>query len=471
MLKAHSLFLLFFFLVATGVAQQLDVSALDRSFSALLQTDRLKHGTASLTVTNAATGEVLYSKNSDMAMAPASTLKTLTSILGYQTLGDAYTWDTKLMYSGQIRNGILQGDLIIVGGGDPTLGSDRYTQAKPEVLLRRWVAAVRNAGIRKIAGRVIGDDSLFGSETIPQGWIWQDIGNYYGGGASSLSWCENQFGISITPGRSAGSAVSVRALEQIDDLTIVNEVVTGAAGSGDNVYAYSAPFTNIVYLRGTYASDLKKIVRLSLPDPAKQLACTLHESLEAGGIDITAGPTTCRALTAKGVLLPNPGNTIDVYHSPAYAEVVYWLNQKSINLYAENILKTIALKTYGKASFDNGSKALAKFVTQQLKMDDTAISVLDGSGLSPENRVTTAVMAGSLSFAYRQSWFDSFYRSLPLYNGLKMKSGSIRNVLCYAGVQKNKGGQPLCFSIITNNYNGSTTYIKSRLFNVLDLLK
>lgn len=450
--------------------QSLDVNSLDKAFSAFLLDDHIKHGQASLSVINGATGELLYSRNAETGMAPASTLKVLTSILGYKTLGPGFKWQTRLAYTGTINKGILDGDVIVIGGGDPTLGSDRFAQSAPSALLKRWTVALKNLGITHIKGRIIGDDSLFGSDVIPQGWIWQDIGNYYGGGASSLSWCENSFDINIRPGRSKGSAVSISVSDPVPGLRLVNEVSAGALGSGDNVYAYSAPFTDIAYVRGTYAIDLTKPVKLSLPDPAFKLAADLRSALVSGGVLVTGEASTTRRLSLRGES-PAATKVIDTYESPEYDRVVYWLNKKSINLYAENILKTISLKSHGASDFKSGAKLLSAFAEQELGLDPAAISVLDGSGLSPENRVTTLCMARSLAYARKQDWYSSFYNSLPLYNGMSMKSGSIRNVLCYAGVQTNKGGQPLCFAIITNNYSGSTSYIKAKLFAILDKLK
>src|SRR5690606_17638082 len=119
-------------------------------------------------------------------------------------------------------------------------------------VLKRWVDAVRKAGIKHISGKVIADDRLLGTETIPIGWIWQDMGNYYGAGVSAVNWDENEFGILFKPGKRPGDPVTfLRTEPAIRNLRIVNEVITGKAGSGDNVYVYSAPFSKTVYLRGT----------------------------------------------------------------------------------------------------------------------------------------------------------------------------------------------------------------------------
>src|SRR5690606_37729318 len=139
------------------------------------------------------------------------------------------------------------------GSGDPTLGSDRFKQSHAEVLLSRWVASIKAKGIKKIEGRIIGDDLLFKGQQAPGGWTWIDMGNYYGAGVSSLNWRENTFNVVLTAGSKEGEAVKlVRTEPDVSYLTVLNEVKTGKAGSGDQVYGYSAPYSSIIHLRGTY---------------------------------------------------------------------------------------------------------------------------------------------------------------------------------------------------------------------------
>jgi len=448
------------------------VSGIEKAYSKFENDPQLTYGLGSLTVLNAETGKVVFSKNGTIGLAPASTLKTVTSITAFNLLGSDFKWETTLGYTGTIANGILSGDIIITGSGDPTLGSERYSQSKREVLLNAWKTAIKNAGIKKINGRIIGDDNLFGTQIIPLGWIWQDIGNYYGAGASSLSWKENQFGVKFKAGKQQGELTTVtESTISLPQLKLINEVITGSPGSGDNVYAYSAPFTDIIYLRGTYGIDLKKTIMVSTPDPALSLSYDLKEILNNDGISVNGVTTTTRRLDLAKENYSKPAHILNAYSSPSLIQTVYWLNQKSINLYAENMLKTIALKQ-GKASItENGVAEVQKFWYGKMKISPNAMAILDGSGLSPENRITTMAMASILQSTTKEPWYKYFYESLPLNNGMRMKSGSIRNVLAYAGYHKSASGTPLVFAFITNNYSGSTSAIKQKMFNVLDELK
>ncbi len=466
--------LLCFFLLAgyTGVYAQSLQKKIEAAYSIFEGDSQLKYGLSSLTVLNAETGEVLFSKNEGTGLAPASTLKTVTSITAFNLLGRDFTWETTLGYSGTISNGILNGDLILTGSGDPTLGSQRYDQSDPGVLLSRWTAALKRTGISKIQGRIITDDHLFGTQSLPLGWIWQDIGNYYGAGPSSVNWKENEFGLQIKPGARVGEPVVLQGTEpRLDYLKIVNEVTTGKSGTGDNVYAYSAPYTDIIYVRGTYGIDLKKTIMASCPDAAFELALQLKGRMADNGIVVSGSATTVRRINLEtGVFLPT-SVIIDRYHSPELSKVIYWLNQKSLNLYAESILKTIAVKQGREGSFNEGVGAVQAYWNKKAAIDPNSLDILDGSGLSPENRITTLTMAKVLQSAWKEPWFNSFYESIPVYNNMKMKSGSIRNVLAYAGYEKSADGTPLVFSFITNHYNGSSSSIKQKMFKVLDVMK
>jgi len=464
-----------FFLILLFITNQLWSQSLNQkitsAYSALENDPQLKYGLSSLTVLNAETGEIIFSKNGKTGMAPASTLKTVTSATAFYVLAQDFKWETTLGYNGSITNGILKGDLIITGSGDPTLGSDRYPETKADLIIEKWTDAIKKTGIKKIEGRIIANDSLFGTQIIPQGWIWQDIGNYYGAGATSLSWRENEIGVNFKAGTKVGTPTQVTDLSSsFYDLKVINEVLTGGPGSGDNVYAYSAPYTDIVYLRGTYGIDLNKTIKISAPDPALQLAIELRTKLSTAGIPVL-NATTWRKLNSEAKIFKPATSTINTHLSPALSQVVYWLNQKSLNLYAENILKTIAVKQGKPGTFEDGTQVIENFWRDKILIEPNSLNILDGSGLSPENRVTTETIARILQSAKKESWFNNYYESFPLYNNTKMKSGSIRNALCYAGYEKTPGGIPVTFSIITNNYNGSTTSIKQKIFKVLDVLK
>ncbi len=464
--------LLFLFVSLNSFGQVLG-DRIAKAFAAFESDPQLQYGISSLTVLDATTGQVVFQKNEHTGLASASTLKTVTAATAYYLLGPDFKWETKLSYTGHIENGILKGDLYVNGGGDPTFGSWRFPGTKREVILSNWISAIRQAGIRQIQGRVIADDSLFGTQTLPVGWTWQDMGNYYGAGPNSLTWHENQFELSFKAGSRVGAPADIiRVSPVLRDVTLVNEVTTGKPGTGDNVYIYSAPYSGVIYVRGTYAIDLKKVISGSVPDPAFQLAAELADTLAEAGVAVKGSFTTLRKLAMVGGIPGAERSTVLATHvSPDFSAVNYWFNQKSINLYGEHILRTLAWKKSGKPETAEGVKVLQNFWSEKCGIDAGAINIMDGSGLSPGNRITTFAMAKVLQTIRSEPWFGSFYEGLPVYNAMKMKSGTINDVLAYTGYQTSVSGESLVFSFLVNNYNGSASAVRQKMFKVLDVLK
>jgi D-alanyl-D-alanine carboxypeptidase/D-alanyl-D-alanine-endopeptidase (penicillin-binding protein 4) len=297
-----------------------------------------------------------------------------------------------------------------------------------------------------------------------------DVGNYYGAGTSGLCWRENQFDIKLKTGPVNTPIGILRTVPNTPYLNYKSELLNAPSGTGDDAYAYLPVGTKLMYLRGTYAQDQeKKSISVAVPDPAYDAAYRLTDTLKRLGFTITGEPESVLSLNAANQPLPTISNNLTTISSPQLSKIVYWLNQKSINLYAEQLLKTIAWKSGKQPSTDNGVGVEQDFWKAR-GIDPHSLNVVDGSGLSPGDRVTTMTMATILKSAKGTDWYPDFYESLPVYNNMKMKSGSILNVLTYAGYQTHNGRE-LCFSIMVNNFNGSGKGIKEKMFRVLDELK
>ena len=469
MLKKPTLLLLLFLHGLLAVAQS-PVQKLESAFKELTSDPQTRHALVSLCVLDAETGKMLFGKNEEIGLATASTLKTITSATALSILGKDFQYQTTVGYSGTINaDGLLDGDLIILGGGDPTLGSWRYPNTREGLILDQWVKAVKEAGIKKIKGRVIGDDSVWDSQNTPDGWIWQDIGNYFGAGASGLSWRENQFDIHLRANQADNSVTVLKAVPAMPYLKIVNELKAGSRGTGDNVYAYLPPLGSTAYLRGTWAIGIAKSgISASLPDPAFDAAFRLQDTLKRIGITVSTAPATGRQLKSDQQSIPKLTKKLVTISSPTLSEIVYWFNKKSVNLYGEHMLKTLAWKTGKTVSTANGAAVVIDHWAEK-GLDKSALNILDGSGLSPATRVTTSAMAKILFQAQKESWFPEYYASFPDNNGMKIKSGTIMDVSAFAGYHTDSKGNKYIVVININNYSGSG--INRKLFKVLDALK
>jgi len=177
------------------------------AYQSFIANPALENGMASLTVLNAKTGELIFQENGKVGLPTASTLKVITAITALDLLGADYTFKTNLYYTGKIDSvGVLNGDILIEGSGDPTLGSENYPENSGDALLNKWKQAIKDLGITGINGKILANDDLYNGYTAPGSWTWTDLGNYYGAGISSLNWRENKFGVNVIPGKTGQPA-------------------------------------------------------------------------------------------------------------------------------------------------------------------------------------------------------------------------------------------------------------------------
>ncbi|MCJ8210289.1 D-alanyl-D-alanine carboxypeptidase/D-alanyl-D-alanine-endopeptidase [Mucilaginibacter sp. RS28] len=450
-------------LSGTAFAQSLTQN-LQSAFTRLQQDAQSTYASVSLTVLDAKTGEVVFTANPNMGLATASTMKTITTITAMNILGPDYRFKTTLGGDGSLgADGTYNGNIIINAGNDPTLASFRWEETKESFVLNEFVNAIKKAGIKKITGKII----AMGINHEPDGWIWADMGNYYGAFPNNLCWRENAYDILLRPTQPGKPVTFAGTVPAMPYLKFYNELTTGAAGSGDNANAHLPVNSNNVFLQGTYAIDEQKHkISAALPDPPYEAARRLKDTLEKAGITVSGGAMSETInVTQNNNANIHMGQTFVTHQSPPLKKVIYWLNQKSINLYAEQLMLAMgdSLKT------DDYTSVVKNFWKGR-GIDVNSLNMKDGSGLSPGNRVTTMTMAKILQSARKETWFPDFFASLPVYNNMHMKSGYINNVLAYAGYQTHQGRE-LCFSIIINNFNGSTSAIRPKLFKVLDELK
>src|ERR1051326_6032939 len=239
-------------LLVIGATAQSVASKLQRAYQQFESDSQLRHAISSLYVINERTGEIVFDKNSQIGLAPASTQKIITATTAFELLSKDYKYKTEVGYSGTIVGGVLKGNLHIVGSGDPTLGSSRYAASKRDSVMNKIFSMLKFHGINKISGDVILDDSKFSFQPLPGGWIWDDIGNYYGAGVWALNWNENQYDLLLKPGLKEGDSVELLGTEpKLEIYSLTNLLRSGRPGSGDNGYIYLAPYSVSGFVDGT----------------------------------------------------------------------------------------------------------------------------------------------------------------------------------------------------------------------------
>jgi D-alanyl-D-alanine carboxypeptidase/D-alanyl-D-alanine-endopeptidase (penicillin-binding protein 4) len=383
-----------------------------------------------------------------------------------ELLGPTYRYQTILGYDGVVADHVLKGNLYFTGSGDPSLGSWRFDSTKEENVLNRWLQALKRNGIQKIEGSLVGYTGKWESAILPGGWIWDDIGNYYGAGSSALSWHENQYDLILRSGNSIGDKVIITGTKpKLYRVQLESQLVSAAKGTGDNAYIYLPPTSQRGFVSGTIPVNEKAfVISGSFPDPALQLVATVAAKFDSAKIKIP------RFSVSSAKVQPVYTAIIDEYHSPSLDSLNYWFMKKSINLYGEAFIKTIAYERTGFGSADKGLELVKEFWKQQ-GIEPSALRIIDGSGLSPQNRVTVDALVKVLQYAKSRPWFSYYYDALPVYNQMKLKSGTIGGAKSFAGYHTAKDGTAYTVAVIINNYAGSAGEIVRKMFLVLDELK
>lgn len=458
-------------------------SELAQAVEALAQDPVLKNGFLAFSLKQAERGQEVYAYQADKTLNVASCMKAITTATALAELGADFQFKTRLEYDGKLEKGTLQGNLYIRGGGDPSLGSDRILKQNLNQVLTRWVQKIKQAGIQKITGKLLADESAFFGDITPQGWVWGDMGNYFGAPASAINVLDNSYELYFQPGRKIGDPTRIiRTQPEIPEIQFVNEVKTAAVGSGDQASISGAPYDPVRYVSGTIPLGGVFKIKGSLPDPALWLAQHFRQLLINQGISVQGEASTVQKQALAGSSISNQRTPIYQHLSPPLSTLIRFTNLYSINLYAEAILKAIGQKGEREASTLAGAKAVQAYWQDQ-GLDVAGFYMQDGSGLSRANGITADQLSEIFYLCRQKPFFQEFYNSLPIagisgtmysvaagtraQNNLRAKTGYMTRVLAYVGYFKNTKGELMCFSLIANEYNCSYTEIKKKLGDLM----
>lgn len=441
--------------------------ALAEAMDKLSGDGQFSNATIALSVSGSG-GETIFRENGDLGINPASSLKVVTSSAAFELLGKNFRFTTRISIA---KSPDGKGDmLIIAGSGDPSFGSDRWRQTRPEAIFSLITETLKRNNITSLPGGIYIHHPGFTYQPVPHGWVWEDVGNYYGAGAWGLNWKENAFEIDLFPGKNAGDPVTVtatRPLRMADRIT--SFVVTGAKGTGDKSLVFSAPHQQDVFITGTIPPEQKLTIGASLPDPPLTFGNELKDFLIASGI-ITGPVVTFNSnLRAGKTLEPENVKELIVYKSPPLDSLNYWFMNKSINLYGEAFIKAIAFQKSGEASTEKGVEIVQDYFYEK-GIAKGSLKMIDGSGLSPSNRVTTTGLVKVLQFAQTRPWFNSFYFGLPAMNKMKLKSGYMEGVRSYTGIVTAGNGRKYFVAFAVNNFHGNAGEVRQKMWKLLDVL-
>ena len=436
-----------------------------------------------------ASGKVLASHNSGTRLMPASNRKLITTGVALHALGPDFRFRTSLGYTGVLQaDGTLDGDVYIIGGGDPTIGTQDTTIAlKADALFWKWKTLLREKGIKRIHGRIIGDGTGMEGHLEHPSWEYDDMGTYYGTGGNALCFYENTIDMQVSATREGQQINLTQVYPETPWLHLTNFGVTGPEGSGNTLYLYTTDLAPYAEMRGVFGVDRQpKIESTSNKYGALSWAYSFWQNLRATGWEVTGGYAHVdRSGYIQGpdfveTDLPSTPKVIGYTESPRLADIARITNERSDNFYAESMLRYMGEKATGIAEYDSCLVA-ESIVLKDLGLKMDQINLADGSGLSSRNWVTPEWMVNYLEAIQKSPSFDAFLASLPKpgegtlasirFPGserVRMKSGSLSGTLCYSGYILDEKGKPaVTFSILTNSSLATTSQVRSVLMQMV----
>ena len=418
-------------------------------------------------ITDVTTGETVASFNDRQAIIPASTVKIITTATALQLLGPSYRTYTTVGYTGAIdETGTLQGDLVIRGGGDPSLGS-AYGSRPADDFINRVVLSIKSNRIQSIKGNIIVDNSLFDGYAVSPKWMVEDVIWDYGTGCHAFSYKDNRIDIDLLYNGKNYDITGIRPANRFSvdaDLTKGEEEDITVSHNG-----------NRYTITGTIPKRKNRCrLSLSIEHPDSLFIQELSESLLLSGIKIERGTHPGNNLARETTLLRYPSDSL--------AYLIRSLNVRSDNLYAESLLRHIALSTGEEGSAKNGISRIRQY-WQSCEADSLELFLYDGSGLARNNKISARYLARVLEkTAQNPAIAETFVQSLPIAgkegsvasfmkNGnlpgvLRLKSGSMSDVHAYAGYYTTPKNR-YAIVILVNNYTCTRAQLKYKIDSLL----
>ncbi len=437
-------------------------------------------------IANLNSGYTLYERHPHTLFTPASNTKLFTSAAALEQLGPDYRFRTRVYANGTVRDSVLDGNLVVRGSGDPTIGG-REQEDDPTAVFRAWADSLRAAGINRVTGNIIGDDDIFTDEPLGYGWGWDDTPYYYAAEIGGLAFNRNTVDVTIES-RFVGMPGHVRwAPFNTDYVTIVNETETIPASKEEDE-EYERPLgSNTLYLRTKLPQGMTEDESLTISNPTLYFTYVLRQVLERQGITVEGTAIDVDDLDRKPDYDAPAMRPVASYTSIPLSGIVSTLNQESSNLYAEHILRTLGVVHPADSVDDDveiGSAemgveaAMRTYVRAQI--DTSRIQFADGSGLSRHNLVTPLSVVKLLAYLWDHpddAVKTLFYDSLPVggENGtleyrfrgaaqargrVRGKTGTLSNASALSGYVRTADGTPLAFSILCNHHLTDTDFVR-----------
>ena len=437
------------------------VQVLRADLDGIFSDPRLAQAQLGIKVFSLDRAEVLYEKNPQQLFVPASGNKLITAAVALMRLGPGFHFQTRVLANGSIENGVLKGDLIISGSGDPS-GSPQFQSGNPFAVFALWASKLKERNIRAISGDILGFAGAFGKPTFGQGWEWDDLPESYAAPASALQFNDDTIAIEISPGPEEGMEAYISTSPLQDYLKIDNHVTTGPENGTPDIRVIRGESDEAFEMRGTVPAKAAPVIReIAVRDPMRYYLSAFRYAMEREGIDTGQ----CEISPLEGYD-PSRLPLLWIHQSPGLPVILRILLKESINIYAETLVRTLGLEVRGTAESDGG-REVVKETLGQAGIEPDSYLFADGSGLSRRNLQSADSLVRLLSFMRRNSSFQLFYDALPAAgidgtlsgrmrgskgeNNVHAKTGSMTGVSSISGYMKTADGEMLAFSMAANN--------------------
>lgn len=452
---------------------QVAAGPLGERIDAFLEQPRFAHAEWGIDVVNTSSGEVVYSHQPQKLFVPASNTKLYTAALALYVLGSDARFNTTLYASRPARNGILHGDLILYGRGDPSLGDPALA---PESLnwADQFATALKQRGISRVRGDVIGDDTWFQGSAFNSGWEVGDLQTSYATRVSALSNDGNVMTVAVTQSKRSCCTVSV---EPTSAAQVVNLTRTDVAANDDSLGIYRPPGSATIYVSGSLPPSVPgRRFALAAPDPALLAAQRLRDALANHGIQVD-GRALARHWPASAA---HSAHDIVMAQlaSPPLTELVKHTLKHSDNLYAQALLlqvgvvsarsKTCTDRENPPHSSEAWGLCAMRALLSRIGLDTDQAFIAEGSGLSRHNLVAPAATTSLLMWVRRQDFAADFLAALPVAgedgtlayrmtqgaasHNVRAKTGTLSHVYALSGYATDRAGRDLVFALYLNRY-------------------
>ena len=452
---------------------------IDSVFNEFKKDKSLQFASISFLIKDLMSDSTCFNFNDSVSIISASTVKLFSTASAIEMLGKDYRPKTTFYVDKSIdTSGVVNGNLYVKGGADISFGSQYFSNNDSlEKQVYKVADTLYKLGVKVIRGNLVGDGSSFGYQGAPDGWAWEDLGNYYGAFPSGLSIYDNVLKFQFYVGAPRTKPILLSTFPIIPNLTLRNTLVS-ANGVGDNSWIYGGPFSYDRSIRGSLGSYNKRfVVKGSMPDPEMQFLQALKDVFIKRGIILEGNLVGMRMVTDTNKVDYTSKKVIYSHIGASVKEIAYWTNLKSINVFAETLTSWIGYEKTGLGTTENGVKSIQEYWKGKIYTE--GLNLTDGSGLSRSNSVSARNFCSLLKYMYYSNNQEVFLNTLPISGQtgtltyfckgqcsegkIQAKSGTMKRVKSYAGYVSTVNGKKLAFALIVNNYNCSNTAIMKKM--------